>query len=353
MPEIGATKTFPNGNTGRWDGMGWELVPAAASTPDAPLSSEPDAEPVSTGERFAEGLWRNLNPMGLVKAAAHPIDTLGAIIDAHASEFDKARTAYKEGRYSEAVGHLTASGLPVLGPAAAHAGERIGEGDIAGGVGEGVGLIGGAIGGPRLVQGARNRLPSPARVAGRVKDAAAVAAKANPDLAADLAGVASPRVGNAMRAAQQAREILARRGQIKPEVAPPAAAPMPPAAAPVAAPEATAPPVTVQPAQASVAAPAPTSAAGTVGLPMAQRTAGQQSGAWLGNDVALAARRLGVTLTPKDNAAIVAAIKKTGQSPLEAVQALAQMAAKPGVMTTPAVDAEIAARVGNRSPYRP
>ena len=104
-------------------------------------------------ERFASGAWKNLNPMGLVSAVMHPGDTVKALIDAHAAQLDKAKSAYTDGRYSEAVGHLAASALPIVGPAAANAGERIGSGDVAGGLGEGAGLVG-AVEGPRLVKGA-------------------------------------------------------------------------------------------------------------------------------------------------------------------------------------------------------
>lgn len=122
-----------------------------AGKPAAPavggyLSTDPKAgEAVPEGEsatsRFVGGVWKNINPMGLVEAVKHPVDTLDAISDAITSNKEKARKAFKEGRYSEALGYAAASALPVVGPAAANAGERIGSGDIAGGIGEGVGLV--------------------------------------------------------------------------------------------------------------------------------------------------------------------------------------------------------------------
>src|SRR4249920_2474259 len=87
--------------------------------------------------RFVAGAWSNLNPMGLVHAAMDPKAAVKGLLDAHAAQLDKAKAAYSDGRYSEAAGHLAAAALPLIGPAAAHAGERIGEGDIAGGLGEG------------------------------------------------------------------------------------------------------------------------------------------------------------------------------------------------------------------------
>ena len=106
---------------------------------EAENSSEPlDGSAIS---RFASGAWKNLNPMALGSAIMHPIDTAGAIVQSHLSEAEKSRQAFKEGRYSEALGHAVATALPVVGPAAANAGERIGSGDVAGGLGEGAALM--------------------------------------------------------------------------------------------------------------------------------------------------------------------------------------------------------------------
>lgn len=62
---------------------------------------------------------------------------------AQVDQFTKAKQAYHEGRISEAVGHTIAGALPLVGPAAANAGEQIGSGDISGGLGAGAGLIAG------------------------------------------------------------------------------------------------------------------------------------------------------------------------------------------------------------------
>lgn len=122
--------------------------------------AENSAEPItgSAVERFVSGAWKNLNPMGLVSAVVHPIDTAGALVGAHLSQADKARQAFKEGRYSEALGHAVATALPIVGPAAANAGERIGAGDMAGGVGEAAGLVG-AMESPRIITGAARSAP--------------------------------------------------------------------------------------------------------------------------------------------------------------------------------------------------
>lgn len=94
--------------------------------------------------RFAAGAWQNLNPVaiatGLYGAVRHPVDTATNIATASIDQGRQAVDLAKQGRYSEAVGHGLAV-LPVIGPAAAAAGEAIGSGDIAGGLGQGVGLL--------------------------------------------------------------------------------------------------------------------------------------------------------------------------------------------------------------------
>jgi len=61
--------------------------------------------------------------------------------------------ASEAGFTTEGVGHAVAGALPVIGPAAAHAGEQIAEGNVAGGLGEATGLL--------------LPMPSVARAAGR------------------------------------------------------------------------------------------------------------------------------------------------------------------------------------------
>lgn len=118
----------------RYVGPAMDAAVGEAENSRAPLEG-------SALERFASGAWKNLNPMNLVTAALHPADTVKGLIDAHAAQLDKAKAAYADGHYSEAAGHLAAAALPVVGPAAANAGERIASGDIAGGAGEGAALL--------------------------------------------------------------------------------------------------------------------------------------------------------------------------------------------------------------------
>lgn len=72
-----------------------------------------------------------------------PNQTLRNIFDASANQLAQAKTAAGEGRVIEAAGHA-AGAVPLIGPAAVQAGERIASGDIAGGIGEGAALVAGA-----------------------------------------------------------------------------------------------------------------------------------------------------------------------------------------------------------------
>jgi hypothetical protein len=125
----------------------WDLK--ARATPRRPARAEdflPAGPEGSALERFASNAGAALNPVtmvtGLASAVAHPLDTLGHIYSAGAAEAGKAAEAYRQGHYSEMIGHGGAAVLPVIGPAAAAAGEQIASGDVAGGLGAGVGLVG-------------------------------------------------------------------------------------------------------------------------------------------------------------------------------------------------------------------
>jgi hypothetical protein len=91
-------------------------------------------------KRFVGGAASVLNPLNLVSAVVHPVQTVENIGTGVADQAAKAKEAFQQGRYVEAAGHAAAM-VPVIGPAAAHAGERIGQGDVAGGLGEGLGLL--------------------------------------------------------------------------------------------------------------------------------------------------------------------------------------------------------------------
>lgn len=115
------------------------------SVGDMAVGAAQNVDPSSALGRFAGGVWKNINPVEMVKGVAQavtsPIETGKAVVGQMGEQWEKAYHAGAEGRYSEMVGHGVAGSLPLIGPVAAAAGERIGSGDVAGGLGEGVGLV--------------------------------------------------------------------------------------------------------------------------------------------------------------------------------------------------------------------
>lgn len=107
----------------------------------APAAETPEQQP-SAASRFFSNAGAMLNPLPAIKGlVTHPIDTAKAIYGQQAEQFGKAREDASQGRYLEAAGHGAAGVLPLVGPAAAHAGEQIASGDVAGGLGTGTGLL--------------------------------------------------------------------------------------------------------------------------------------------------------------------------------------------------------------------
>jgi hypothetical protein len=131
-------------------------------------NSSPAVEGGAVG-RFLSNAVEMLNPVSMVKgvygAVAHPLDTASNIIGAQTNEARTAYDAAQQGDYGRAIGHGLAAITPLVGPAAAQAGEQIASGDIAGGLGKGVGLVApfGAAPAARMARGA-----VPAAVAGRI-----------------------------------------------------------------------------------------------------------------------------------------------------------------------------------------
>jgi hypothetical protein len=141
--------------------------------------------------RFGSGAWEMLNPIEMAKGIGHavmnPIDTASSVIAAQGQQFVKAYDAAKQGRYSEMVGHGAAGLIPLVGPVAANVGERIGEGDIAGGLGAATGLVGGVLAPGAAVKAAKNaRIPAPF-ANGNAVTAAAVEAGAKAGVPIDAA----------------------------------------------------------------------------------------------------------------------------------------------------------------------
>lgn len=141
-----------------------ELEQIFAKVNGSPGSSAPapeaDDSVWGSVKRFGSALGSTLDPRPLVSiasdigktmdlgdpdAAAAARGRLGAIgsqlVRSQVDQGKKAIADFQAGNYSEAAGHAGAAALPVLGPAAAHEGERIGSGDIAGGLGEAAGLL--------------------------------------------------------------------------------------------------------------------------------------------------------------------------------------------------------------------
>ena len=93
---------------------------------------------------IARGLWNALpipQAMGGTGVIEGPKQAAIGIGGAMISEARKVPDLVRQGRYLEAAGRGVAAVVPVLGPAAAAAGEQIGSGDVAGGIGSGLGLV--------------------------------------------------------------------------------------------------------------------------------------------------------------------------------------------------------------------
>lgn len=116
--------------------------------PTKPFSPDDFTQPGPQGSavgRFARNLGSALNPITALEGGAaallHPIDTAKGLLAAQVNEGRKAIADAKAGRKIEGMGHAAAALLPLLGPAAAAAGEQIGTGDVAGGLGKAVATI--------------------------------------------------------------------------------------------------------------------------------------------------------------------------------------------------------------------
>jgi hypothetical protein len=157
MPQIGERRSGAT-ETVEWDGQRWQPVEGGAA---------PQQEGALS--RFLGGALSTspLNPMNLVRAAAHPVDTLGHLIGDPLNNLFKAGgdvkaaiTGERGDRLSsalQAVEHLGGA-VPLIGPAGIQAGEKIGNGDMAGGAGELAGLTSGALV-PDVASGLANNIP--------------------------------------------------------------------------------------------------------------------------------------------------------------------------------------------------
>lgn len=186
----------PDAPTGDWAAVPSPKTPYKADAPQA--LPDPAGSPVS---RFVQGLWQNTGgaainagkaAVDLGQAIVNPTHQLDSatkqigqnIVQSHRDQWNKMQEAWKAGSPVEAAGHALAAGLPIVGPAAAHAAERMSDfepatfdkygnvitpgraPDIAGGLGEGAGL---------LLPSAIAHTPAAASAVGRAVPAAASA----------------------------------------------------------------------------------------------------------------------------------------------------------------------------------
>lgn len=99
------------------------------------LAGEPDTPQGSTLMRTLSGMGKRAleTPMnvltGLKNLVTSPIESAKGLYENQMRQFDKAGEAAAQGRYSEMFGHGAAGLLPLIGPAAADAGEAIGSGN--------------------------------------------------------------------------------------------------------------------------------------------------------------------------------------------------------------------------------
>lgn len=148
----------------------WDARKGSAPTIATQDEQQAPQQP-SAVSRFFSNAGAMLNPVtaaqGIAHAVAHPINTAKGIYGMQAEQFGKAKEDFEQGRYVEMMGHGAAGVLPLIGPAAATAGEQIAAGDVAGGLGTGAGLAtGAALAGP-AVRAARPAISGPAQATGR------------------------------------------------------------------------------------------------------------------------------------------------------------------------------------------
>lgn len=137
--------------------------------------------------RFFSNAGAMVNPVsaaeGLYGAVRHPIDTASSILSASADQGQQAIDLAKQGRYTEAAGHALGA-VPIIGPAAAKAGDQIAQGDIAGGLGTGAGLLA-PFGAVKAVGAVRAALPARAATALEEGAASRVASVMRPTVGAN------------------------------------------------------------------------------------------------------------------------------------------------------------------------
>jgi hypothetical protein len=164
----------------RW--IGPRLAAAVGEAENLP----PEPEGGAVG-RFASNMGEMLNPVsaakGLYDAVRHPLATASNIYEASANQGRQAIDMARQGRYVEAAGHAVGA-VPLIGPAAAEAGQQIAEGDIAGGLGKTAGLLTPMAIGPAL-KAARAAIPARAATALEEGAASRIANVMRPEVGAN------------------------------------------------------------------------------------------------------------------------------------------------------------------------
>jgi PAS domain-containing protein len=113
-----------------------------AMTKDEPGFAQGFADQfLPSGESLSE-FASMLNLRGPVEQAKSVYGIGKSIAGAHLDQMGKAKDSYLSGDIVEGMGHAAAAAMPVIGPAAAAAGEEIEKGNIAYGLGRGAGLVG-------------------------------------------------------------------------------------------------------------------------------------------------------------------------------------------------------------------
>lgn len=127
---------------------------------DKQIPSEPDLSESPAPIRFMGGVAQTMNPVPFLSALKdNPVEAARGLVRAQGDQLGQGYTQLKGasglGDVVSGLGHLTAGALPILGPAAAHAGETIAGGDVAGGFGQATGLLAPFIGKPIAKAGVR------------------------------------------------------------------------------------------------------------------------------------------------------------------------------------------------------
>jgi hypothetical protein len=136
----------------------WDIKASQPAQPSV-QTQEPQDGPIS---RFASNLAEQVNPVSAVKGVWNalpipqamggsgviegPLTAAKGIWDASNEQRHKAHDAMDRGDYGEMAARSVAAAIPILGPAAAEAGDQIASGDVAGGLGKAVGIVGPMVG---------------------------------------------------------------------------------------------------------------------------------------------------------------------------------------------------------------